>query len=67
MWNWALARVPAPRAAIFLTVQPIMGALLGVVLLGEAFTVFTATGGALIVAGLLLTVSRARDDPLTVY
>jgi drug/metabolite transporter (DMT)-like permease len=59
VWNWALARVPAPRAAIFLTVQPIMGALLGVVLLGEAFTAFTATGGALIVAGLLLTVRRA--------
>jgi len=59
VWNWALARIPAPRAAIFLTVQPIMGALLGVVLLGEAFTAFTATGGALIVAGLLLTVRRA--------
>jgi drug/metabolite transporter (DMT)-like permease len=54
-WNWALERVPAPRAAIFLTVQPIAGALLGVALLGDAFTVFTAAGGALIVAGLLLT------------
>jgi drug/metabolite transporter (DMT)-like permease len=59
VWNWALARIPAPRAAIFLTVQPIVGALLGVVLLSEAFTLFTATGGTLIVAGLLLTVSRA--------
>jgi drug/metabolite transporter (DMT)-like permease len=59
VWNWALARIPAPRAAIFLTVQPIVGALLGVMLLGEAFTIFTATGGTLIVAGLLLTVSRA--------
>lgn len=54
-WNWALERVPAPRAAIFLTVQPIAGALLGVVLLGDAFTAFTAAGGAMIVAGLLLT------------
>ena len=31
----------------------------GIVLLGEAFTVFTAVGGALIVAGLVVTVRRA--------
>ena len=54
-WNWALERVPAPRAAIFLNVQPIAGALLGVALLGDPFTAFTALGGALIVAGLTLT------------
>jgi len=51
-WNWALARVSAPRAAIFLNVQPIVGALLGVALLGEPLTVFTIAGGASIVAGL---------------
>jgi drug/metabolite transporter (DMT)-like permease len=55
VWNWVLERVPAPRAAIFLTVQPITGALLGILLLGDAFSVFTAFGGALIVAGLVLT------------
>jgi len=51
-WNWALARVPAPRAAIFLNVQPIVGALLGAALLGERLTPFTILGGALIVSGL---------------
>ena len=55
VWNWALERVPAPRAAIFLNVQPVAGSLLGVLVLGDAFTVFTAAGGALIVAGLSLT------------
>jgi drug/metabolite transporter (DMT)-like permease len=59
IWNWALARIPAPRAAIFLSLQPVLGAGLGIVLLGEAFTVFTAVGGALIVAGLVVTVRRA--------
>lgn len=59
IWNWALARIPAPRAAIFLSLQPICGALLGIALLGEAFTGFTAVGGALIVAGLVVTVRRA--------
>lgn len=59
IWNWALARIPAPRAAIFLSLQPVLGAGLGIVLLGEAFTVFTAVGGALIVAGLVVIVRRA--------
>jgi drug/metabolite transporter (DMT)-like permease len=55
VWNWALERVPAPRAAVFLNVQPVAGTLLGVLVLGDAFTVFTAAGGTLIVAGLSMT------------
>jgi drug/metabolite transporter (DMT)-like permease len=54
-WNWALAQVEASRAAVFLTVQPIAGALLGVAFLHEPLTVFTLAGGALIVLGLWLT------------
>jgi len=52
VWNWALARVPAPRAAIFLNVQPIVGALLGAILLSEPVTIFTILGGLLVVSGL---------------
>ena len=57
MWNWALARVRAPRASIFLTVQPIGGAVLGVVVLREPLTAFTVTGGVLIALGLWMTVA----------
>jgi drug/metabolite transporter (DMT)-like permease len=57
LWNWALARVAAPQAAVFITVQPVAGALLGVALLGEPLTAFTVAGGTLIVIGLWLTVS----------
>lgn len=56
VWNWGLGRVRAPRAALYLNLQPLAGALLGVVLLGEALTVFVALGGALVMAGLSLTV-----------
>lgn len=55
-WNYALERVPAPRAAIFLNVQPLAGAVLGIVWLGEPLTAFTLVGGTLILAGLTLTV-----------
>jgi drug/metabolite transporter (DMT)-like permease len=57
-WNWALGRLGAPRAAVFITLQPVGGALLGVTLLHEPLTPFTVAGGALIVAGLWLTVGR---------
>jgi drug/metabolite transporter (DMT)-like permease len=57
VWNVALRRVPAPRAAIFLNVQPVVGALLGVTVLHEPFTAFTVAGGLLIVAGVWLTMT----------
>ncbi|HEV8585735.1 MAG TPA: DMT family transporter [Methylomirabilota bacterium] len=60
VWNWALTKVEASRAAPFLTVQPVVGALLGALVLGEAVTRFTVTGGALIVLGLWLTVTGRR-------
>lgn len=60
VWNWALERVTAARAAIFLNVQPLVGALLGIAWLGEPATVFTAAGGALILVGLWLALSGAK-------
>jgi drug/metabolite transporter (DMT)-like permease len=54
-WNWALARMPAPRAAIFINVQPVVGVALGVGLLGEPATLYTFAGAALVLAGLAVT------------
>ena len=59
VWNWALRRVEAPRAAIFLCVQPAAGAGLGVGLLDEPLTVFTLVGGGLILGGVLLAFGSA--------
>jgi len=61
VWNWALERVPAARAGIFVNLQPAVGALLGVLLLGDAVSGFTVAGGALIVLGLFLTMRHARE------
>ena len=57
VWNWALERVSAARAAIYLNVQPLVGALLGVAWLGEPMSVFTVAGGVLVVLGLWLAVT----------
>ncbi len=59
LWNWGLERVEAPRLAIFVNIQPLAGALLGVVALHEALTVYTVAGGVLILAGVHTAV-RAR-------
>jgi len=55
-WNYALERVPASRAAIFLNLQPLVGAILGVGVLGEPLTPYTLAGGVLVLVGLTLTV-----------
>lgn len=61
-WNRALERVTAARAAIFLNLQPVVGALLGVGILGEPLTPYTVAGGMLVVAGLLLTVRAGAGE-----
>jgi drug/metabolite transporter (DMT)-like permease len=57
VWNWALERVSAARAAIYLNAQPLVGALLGVAWLGEPMSVFTVAGGGLVILGLWLAVT----------
>jgi len=47
-WNWGLARVPAARAGIFLNLEPLVGTLLGVFILGESLGALGILGGALI-------------------
>ncbi len=47
-WNWGLERVLASRAGVFLNLEPVVGTLLGVVLLHERLGVIAILGGALI-------------------
>ncbi|HWN90674.1 MAG TPA: EamA family transporter [Verrucomicrobiae bacterium] len=60
IWNWALERVEAPRLAIFVNIQPLAGALLGVVALREALTIYTVAGGVLILVGVHTTLLAKR-------
>lgn len=60
VWNYALERVEAPRLALFINVQPVVGALLGVWWLREPLTAFTVAGGALVLLGLHLAVRPGR-------
>jgi len=62
VWNWCLDRLGASRVAIFVNVQPLAGALIGVWWLNEPLTPFTIIGGVLILAGVHLTVKAGRTE-----
>ena len=48
LWNWGLARVPAARAGVFLNLEPLVGTLLGLLLLHESLGYLGIAGGVLI-------------------
>lgn len=57
-WNAGVARLGAQRAGAFLHLVPLFGAVLSVVLLGEAPQLFHAVGLLLIIAGVTLAARR---------
>ncbi|MCC6612360.1 MAG: DMT family transporter [Anaerolineae bacterium] len=58
-WNRAFALVDAGTASLTFFAQPLVGALLGALLLGQSLTGAAVIGGLLIAAGVLLAMRRA--------
>lgn len=56
LWNRAFALVPATVASLFFFAQPVSGAALAIIFLGQALTIRLGIGGALIGLGLLLSI-----------
>jgi drug/metabolite transporter (DMT)-like permease len=61
LWNRSFALVDASIASLFFFAQPVVGALLSVVLLGQTFTPALAFGSFLIGVGLLLSLNPRRS------
>jgi len=67
LWNWGIHHVPASRAGVFLNIEPAMGSILGVELLGEKLGPFAWLGGALILAAAITLTTRAhKPDPVVI-
>jgi drug/metabolite transporter (DMT)-like permease len=67
LWNWGIHHVPASRAGVFLNIEPALGALLGVELLGERLGPYAWLGGALIIgAAVALTVRGHEPEPAVI-
>jgi drug/metabolite transporter (DMT)-like permease len=54
LWTWALSRLTPTQVAVYVNLNPVVAALLGVVLLGERRSGLFLLGFAAVVAGVLL-------------
>jgi len=67
LWNWGIHHVPASRAGVFLNIEPAMGSILGVELLGEKLGPYAWLGGALILAAAITLTTRGhKPDPAVI-
>ena len=62
LWNWGITRVPAGRAGVFTNLEPIVGATLGVTVLGETLAAPAIVGGVLVLAGAALVALRPAPE-----
>ena len=62
LWNWGNAHVPASRAGVFLNIEPALGSVLGVELLGDHLGPLAWVGGALILIAAITLTSTSQVD-----
>jgi drug/metabolite transporter (DMT)-like permease len=58
LWNWGVAHVPASRAGVFVNLEPVIGATLGVAVLGETLAPQALLGGLLILGSAIAITRR---------
>lgn len=63
-WQKGLSQMPAGRASFFFYIDPISGAILAVLLLGEKITPQLVIGGLLITIAVILVQYRRKPHPL---
>jgi DME family drug/metabolite transporter len=54
LWTWALSRITPTQVAVYVNLNPIVAALLGIALLGERRSPMFVLGFAAVVGGVLL-------------
>ena len=54
--------VPANRVGLILTLEPVVGAISSVLLLGDVLGVFGVLGGILIVASIIISETSAQSE-----
>ena len=59
LWNWAMTRVPASQAGVLLNIEPLMGSVLGVIILHERLGGLAYVGEAMIVVAAITLTTRS--------
>ncbi len=60
LWNWGLTQVPASQAGVLLNMEPLVGSLLGVLVLGETLGPSAWVGGGLILAAAVALTMHSK-------
>ena len=60
LWNWGLTQVPASQAGVLLNMEPLIGSLLGVLVLGERLGPSAWAGGALILTAAVMLTTQSK-------
>ena len=63
MWNAGIRSIGANKAAIFLNLIPVFGAILAILFLGEYLLSFHFIGGAFVCLGITLVIKLGRKSP----
>lgn len=67
LWNWGIHHVPASRAGVFLNIEPALGSILGVELLGDKLGPAAWVGGALILAAAIVLTTTGKFEAEMVH
>ena len=62
LWNWGLSYVPASQAGVFINLEPVVGAILGVIIFADTLGPYALVGGALVV-GAAVYVASSENHP----
>ena len=62
LWNWGLTQVPASQAGVLLNMEPLLGSLLGVFVLGERLGPTAWAGGGLILAAAITLTTHSKTS-----
>lgn len=62
-WQYGATRVGSATAGVFINIEPLLGAALGVMLFGDNLTLGLAAGGTMILAGSFVVVLGERATP----
>lgn len=60
LWNWGMTQVPASQAGVLLNMEPLIGSLLGVLILHESLGPTARLGGGLILAAAVVITTHSR-------
>jgi drug/metabolite transporter (DMT)-like permease len=63
-WQYGSSRVGSATAGVFINLEPLLGATLGVLLFGDRLTLGLTLGGAMILTGSLAVVLGERSAKL---